>query len=258
LTGFFVTDSWKSRVDDNSSNNAGLRGGLNFGYALCHAFDVQLGASFAGYDFHGRDGATVGPTTDEPSSVEDHVMLTAGISVVYDQLIADNVGEANDRLSLGQLRARIGLLCDPCNEFGVWGTASVQRQFLRNANRDVRALDQLNIYWNHLWCTGAHTMCWIGIAEEPGEMTFGMSGEAPLSDCLALYANAHYILPSTSGAQPDAVNAFSEESWNVSFGLTYYFGGGACRNSLLGARPLPLLPVADNGSFALRIPSGNF
>ena len=55
-----------------------------------------------------------------------------------------------------------------------------------------------------------------------------------------------------------SASVFSEEYWSVSVGVTFYPGGCARSNNVLGNRWMPLLPVADNGNFALKLPPGAF
>ena len=63
---------------------------------------------------------------------------------------------------------------------------------------------------------------------------------------LALYGNAQYIHPSASaGAQRPPC----EQSWDISAGVSWYFGGYARTSELNGAKWLPYLPVANNSTF---------
>jgi hypothetical protein len=271
VIGFAGADAWRGRVDDNLSNNFGTRGGLNAGVVLTDGISAQLGASCAGYDFHGRE------TAIERAAVEDQVFVTAGVfrrctclcgnslldritwGCVYDHMVADNLGEESDDLEIGQVRGRVGFVLDYCNEVGLWAASGLEDRRLTNAGLDARGLDQVNFFWHRKWQYGGDTTLWAGLAEDPGQVTFGCYNEVPLNDRVAMYASFHYILPSTSaqGAN-DAQNAFSEEYWSLSVGFTVYLGGCARSNNVLGHRWMPLLPVADNGSFALELPPGNF
>jgi hypothetical protein len=80
---------------------------------------------------------------------------------------------------------------------------------------------------------------------------FGTKGEVPLSNCVSLFGGAQCILPSASGGSGN--DKFAEEYWNVSVGFAYYPGGNAVSNTVAGRRWMPLLPVADNGSFAIDV-----
>ncbi|MBI1899538.1 MAG: hypothetical protein HYS13_00310 [Planctomycetia bacterium] len=270
---FFAVDGWKSRIDDDRGNNFGVRGGLNLAAPLtCDGWNGQLGASYGGYDFHGRDNG-------ESSSVEDQVFITGGVfrnadpcgcnwydafnaGVVYDQMFTDNSGDPSVSLTVGQVRFYVGYLWDDCNEVGVWGATDTDWDILdiddnnpTNVRR-TRSLQQISAFWRHQWCYGADTMAYVGVAEDPGEVVFGFRGSVPLNDCLAMTAGFHYILPSTSGGD-FPVSSWTEEYWNVYAGFTYYLGAGRpC--SLAGSGCSPLLPVADNGTFALETGPGNF
>jgi hypothetical protein len=57
--------------------------------------------------------------------------------------------------------------------------------------------------------------------------------------------------PSSSEDQLFFTAGSREEFWNVTAGVAYYPGGKARATSVCGHRWMPLVPVADNGSFAL-------
>ena len=42
---------------------------------------------------------------------------------------------------------------------------------------------------------------------------------------------------------------YSEQYWNLSFGIVWYPGWKAANDTVSGHAGLPLLPVADNGTF---------
>jgi hypothetical protein len=104
-------------------------------------------------------------------------------------------------------------------------------------------------------------MAYIGGAQEPGQLALGLRGHAPLSCRVALFGNMHYVVPSTSPGdiQPNGFNnSYSEETWNMTFGIVFYPGGKAASGNVSGHAGLPYLPVADNGTFAVRRPTNLF
>ena len=113
----------------------------------------------------------------------------------------------------------------------------------------VRALDQANLFWHHKWSDAADTRVYTGIAAEPGEWVVGADGQVALTACWSLFGGFHFVLPSAGAGDLGS----QEEIWNVSAGVAYYPGGNAQSRSVCGRRWMPLLPVADNGSFALGI-----
>ena len=50
---------------------------------------------------------------------------------------------------------------------------------------------------------------------------------------------------------------YAEAYWNVSFGFVWYLGCKASNQTVSGYAGLPLLPVADNGSFLIKAPTGD-
>jgi hypothetical protein len=270
---FAAADAWKGMVDDDISNNFGLRAGVNLGaplpYLECHGIGGQIGLSGAMYDFHGR--SAVGGAV-ENSSIERQLFLTTGVfqradlcgdcpqpiswGLVFDYMVSDNIGEESDEIHLGQWRGQIGYALDGTNEVGLMASLGDDDDEMESAGVEVHPINQVSVFYHHKWCNLADTRTYVGLAEDPGEFVLGGNGEVPLSSCLSLFGGAHYILPSTGGGAGGS--EFAEDTWSVSVGLTYYPGGNAQSNTVAGRKWMPLLPVADNGSFALETPAGGF
>ena len=118
---------------------------------------------------------------------------------------------------------------------------------------DDRALSQVNLFWHHKFCSGADSWLWFGLPDHgryDGDKSFadwmiGFNVQVPLSDRLALYANASYLHPSAAAGADAAV----EQGYDVSMGIMWYFGGHARSNAINGKCWLPYLPVANNSTF---------
>ena len=264
---FFAGDGWSNRVDNSQNNNFGFRTGINTGFALSDHSSIrgQIGASYAGYDFHGRDESS--RPGAEMSAIEEQAFVTAGFykpsyicegdrtnwGAVYDVMFTDNFGEHADEIILSQLRGQWGYALDEYNEVGVWGALRLDNDFAPSFGDTVTPMDQVSAYWRHIWSRGGVTSIYLGGADDPGEIVFGLTGHIPLSDCVAGFGNVHYILPSTSGGDlhnNGYSDSFSEETWNITFGIVYYPGGKAVRDNVSSNPGLPLVPLADNGTFA--------
>ncbi len=266
-------DAWSGPSDDDAANNFGTRIGFNLGAPLSQSRGIggQFGMSYGAYNFHGRDnGANL--SAFEGASIEDQIFITLGAfkrcnlsgdcpdriswGLVYDHLITDNYSEHAWEFGIGQFRGQLGYALDCYNEVGFMfalHTNDEERALSGGQSSSVSALDQGSLYYRHHFCWGADTMLYVGLAEEPGDFIFGMRNEVPLSERCSLYANAQYILPSTSGGDDASRNMFAEEFWNVSVGFAFYPNCNAVSKSVCGRRWMPLLPVADNGSFAVDI-----
>jgi hypothetical protein len=263
---FSAGDSWMGPIDDDDANNFGMRFGFNLGMPLseCRGIGVQLGGSYGIYNFHGRDSGA------EQSSIEEQLFITAGVfkradlcapcptqlswGIVYDHLIADNIGEDAWEIGLGQIRWQCGYALSFSDEVGLMGsfrTGDDEVDGTSNNEDATSAIDQGSVFWHHKWVWGTDTTVYTGITEDVGAWIFGMRGEVPVSNCVSLFGGVHYILPSTSGGGDN--DQFAQEIWNVSVGVAYYPGGNAVSKSVAGRRWMPLMPVADNGSFALDI-----
>jgi hypothetical protein len=161
-----------------------------------------------------------------------------------------------DDFRLGQWRARVGYQATATDEFGAWGTV---RDFGDNGTVAgtpvyLRPIQQVNAFWRHVWASSAWTTLWIGVAHEHSRFVlvlpdqpavqnafvYGADLQIPLNDWWAIYGEANFITPASSGT----VDAY--------LGFSFYPGGGA-RNALR-KRFAPLLPVASNTSFAVDLP----
>ena len=276
---FAAGDGWANHGDDDDGNNFGYHVGANSAFGGSK-IRVQAGGSYGFYNFHGREDPD-----QEPS--ERQVFLTGGVykrsnvscgdccswGVVYDYMNANNWGEEADAIDLSQIRGQFGFALNRCNELGVWGATSLDDDVTANLGNGVRvqARDQINLYWLHQYEFGAETMVYAGLADEPlgigqnfdspnlREVVIGLRGRAPMSRYMALYGNAVYVLPGTTGGDtgPNGVdNSYAEEAWNITVGLTFYPGAKARSRTVSGPAGLPLIPVADNGTFAVNTPAG--
>jgi hypothetical protein len=251
---FAAADGWRNAGDFFLPSSFGFRTGYNIGHRLLGDSPIrgQIGASFGLYDLNGR---TVGG-----SGAEQQIFLTGGIykrsdicagdpiswGVVYDYMDDNNWGFAGTNVSVGQVRSIFGYAWDEANEFGVWAAFRAQDDAADIG--DVRAQDQVNGFWHHNWDFGGDTTIYSGWADDPGVATVGFFGQAPLSCNTAVFGGANYVISERS----NGFEAEVTDIWNVSFGLVYYFGGKAENLSVSGNQGLPLLPVADNGTFAIQ------
>ncbi len=264
-SAFFAGDGWNSIADDDDNNNFGFRLGFNSGFALGDStLRGQFGLSYGAYDFHGRESSD----TPEAASIEEQIFLTGGVykrsdvccgdylsyGLVYDAMITDNTGERAASIEIGQVRGVVGYALNEASEVGMWAAFRIDND--RVAGIPYRAMDQVNFFWHYNWIYGADTTAYLGWSDDPGMLVLGLNGQAPLSSSTALFGNVVYNLPSTGGgdARVGVDDAFNQETWNVTFGLVYYFGGKAVSRNVSGNAGLPLLPVADNGTFMLQAP----
>jgi hypothetical protein len=241
-------------------NSAGLVGTVNTGFALWSLENIrgQIGGSYGVYDLKGRD-------TVSPSSSEQQTFVTMGVykrsnvccgdrvswGLVYDQFWAHQWGLFASELYVGQIRGIVGYATSEWNEFGVWSAMRTtgDNSVTGIAPPPVRAMNQYNVYWRHNYDFGGETMLYVGVNDpaDIGSWLFGFLGQAPLNDNLALYGN--FVL-SQPGSATGAVGS-NEHEWAFGAGLTYYFGSKSVSPNVSGRKGLPLLPVANNGSFLI-------
>jgi len=272
----FAADAWRTRADDDYPANYGFRTGFNSGIGGWWDSPVrlQLGGSYAGYDLDGRDG-DIGADPISNASPEQQLILTFGFykrsaielddpwagGAVVDLLYDDHFGEESEEIFVRQARGYLGYAWDECNEIGTSFAFQLNwaRYFSDTRGRTrVRGLDQVNLFWHHNWEFGGDTWLSVGGAEEPGEWVLGLTGQAPLSPDVALFGGFTYVIPSAPVGDPTFIGQnYAEAYWNVSFGFVWYLGRKAANPTVSGYSGLPLLPVADNGSFLIKAPTGD-
>jgi hypothetical protein len=267
-------DVYKS-LGDRITNINGGTGGLTNSFGIVSGFNtgiglgdspvrLQVGASYGIYDFKGRLGII-----PEDEKTEKQVFITAGIykrgdmsherdpiswGVVYDYFHAEQWGVNANQIQLSQVRGIFGYALNQRTEIGVWGTINVSsdRAAVTVAGAPgvlttIRAMNQANLYVKQNFSFGAQLTGYVGALDgaDIGKWQFGLRGQMPLSENWSAYGNFNYVMPHT----PAGPVGSGHEQWNVSFGLTYYFGGNAQNPSVTGNRRLPLLDVANNSSF---------
>ena len=243
-------------------SNFGLVTGMNTGFGLGDSrVRGQAGASYGAYDLKGRS-TTGGLSSDD--SLEQQVFVTVGLykrsdvcdgdnlswAVAWDEFVGHQWGWQTNELHLSQVRYLAGVAVNDWNEIGFWGTFQTTDDEIAltpgGATR-VHAMNQFNSYLRHNWEFGATTMAYVGVLDNAdiGDWVFGLLGESPMSNRAALYGNFTYVTPSSATGLVGA----AEDTWNVSAGLVLYVGGKAVQPDVSGRQGLPLLPVANNGSF---------
>lgn len=272
---FLAADSWRTRADDDYPGSHGFRTGFNTGLGLWDCpVRLQIGGSYAGYDLSGRDG-DFGADRLHPASAEQQMFFTGGVyrrsdvccgercswGAVCDVNYDNHFGEQAQEILLTQVRGIVGYAVDEANELGIWGAsrANWQRLDQDTGTYRVRGLAQASAFWHHNWSFGGDTWLYFGAAEEPAEWVLGFNGQAPLNDSIALFGGVAWGIPSAPAGDPNfgQDQNYSEEYWNLSFGIVWYPGAKAENRSVSGHRGLPLLPVADNGSFLVFGRPGN-
>ncbi|MCI0357961.1 MAG: hypothetical protein L0211_05735 [Planctomycetaceae bacterium] len=271
---FLAADSWRTRADDDYPGSQGFRTGINMGIGWWDCpVRVQLGGSYAGYDLSGRDGDD-GADPLHSSSAEQQMFFTGGVyrrsdvcggvpcswGAVIDVNYDNHFGEQAQEILLTQARGIVGYAIDECNEFGIWGASRMNWQRIQSNTVDrfrVRGLTQANLFWHRNWSFGGDTWLYVGAAEEPAEWILGLSGQAPLSHSVALFGGFAWGIPSAPEGDPLGDQNYSEQYWNLSFGIVWYPGCKASSDKVSGHAGLPLLPVADNGTFMVFARNGN-
>lgn len=264
----FAADVYKSIGDSdgtNSLNNSfGVKGGANTSVGLGSApVRMQIGGSYGAYDLKGRDT----PVAFD-SSLEQQVFVTFGLykrsdiscgsrysyGMVIDEFLAQRWGTLAQSLDIAQLRGQVGYAVDEANEIGAWCAVSLDRETATTVSsqgtlEQIQGMDQFNLFWHRNWVSGGDTTLYGGIIENAdlGDWVVGATGRAPLSSKTALYGGFAYCGPHSGTGTFGAL----EESWNVSFGVLFYPGCKAFNENVSGQKNMPLMPVANNGTFLI-------
>jgi hypothetical protein len=284
---FVAGDGWKHRADDNSvPNNFGFRIGFNSGWGLGELpIRAQVGASYGFYDISGRRPLVGGRTNVNWMSVEQQLFLTLGFykrsdvlscdriswGIVYDYMYDTDYGEDAQSVDFGQARFQVGYALTECSELGLWGAFGLENEtYVSNGGGigganlfpiTLRPMDQVAVYWKRNWCYGGETSLYVGAAENIGGFLIGLNGDVPLSSAVGLTGGFHYIVPANRQTGDPVANfnqGSIEETWMMTFGIAWYPGQKASACTVSGNAGMPLLPVANNGTFAVEGPRVNF
>ncbi|MBM4003061.1 MAG: hypothetical protein FJ295_07190 [Planctomycetes bacterium] len=270
--GFLFVDSFKNIGDATGTlgsldNSLGARMGFNSGFRLGESsIRGQFGLGYGGYDWKGRFnlGGIV-----PASPWEKQFFVTAGVyqrsdicsdvpiswGIVFDELVTDQWGFLAQDFTMGQFRGQIGYAINECHEIGIrasWGAQPGNAlTFLTPGNPGTTAkpMDQCTGFWHKHWDWGADTNLFLGFVNraDVGDWLFGFDVRAPLSESTAFFGGLTYVAPSAASGNAGVL----QETWNLSLGLVFSFGGKAATENVSGYAGLPLIPVADNGSFLI-------
>lgn len=264
----FGFDDWRGRPDSDFQDNFGFRVGANLGMGLYEPWGIgaQLGASYGGYNWDGRDSG------DEVSPWQSQVFVTGGFfkradkgwgfnaAVVYDFMVNDNFSFASAEPNLSQIRALLSVPLNSQNEIGTWcairsggATQNLQPVFAPTVSVTFQPVSQYNFFWKHWFDGGSEAMVYLGFPDDSrhglasgslGTWIVGASLNVPINDHWAAYGDFAYMRPSAS-----AGNASFENAYNISFGIAWYPCSCLKQRTACNRGWLPMLPTANNGSF---------
>jgi hypothetical protein len=282
---FSRVESWRGVTNGSYPDDSGSAYGANAGFALPYlgeyGFGGQIGGSFGLADLSGK--VSPGSRVDDD---ELETFVTFGIfrradawcpisgGIVYDWMFAHNYGVFGTSPTLSQGRGQLGYDLNAWNEIGLWGTLHDHDFHSATAALGTpvsfRGIDQIDVFWDHKFCgCGADSNLYIGVPTERrlaqsangfpiggfggnlGSVILGENWNLPINRRLALYADAAYMLPRQSaGISASGAAAAAQVTWSISFGVNFYLGCSSSGSATVAGNPfMPLLPVADNGTF---------
>lgn len=250
-------DGFQGPLDlDGLNGNFGIRFAVNGGFPVVGRWGIggQAGTAEILSNFHG--------TQFTGSTIRSQNFITVGLfqrnpewaprvsyGFAYDWLNDDYYSGFH----FSQWRVKLAWHWDERRELGGWVCIPVRGDSVDLPNppplpgtslNEFEPISQGVFYYRSYWGGGKSTSCWIGLAEEPGEVVFGADTRIPLGPHFAIVAGFNYILPSASGTSSGA----EEEFWNLSFGIEIV--PGYIREG--PGKFFRFLPLADNGNFAVR------
>ncbi|MEX2174426.1 MAG: DUF6666 family protein [Pirellulaceae bacterium] len=255
---FAGLDGAKQPQDLGINATLGGRVAANWGHALLP--EIGLGVQL-GVGYNAEAGAVHVLDQIEGTNSRTQLFTTVGLfqrtdagwnwALAYD-FLSENY---YDVFSLGQCRGRVGYQVNDCHELGVWFAVRAQEDQAEvlGTPLELRTINQASLFWRQTWQSTAQTSFWVGAADRHSEMVFllpddshtglvpvvGATVYMPLNDRLAIYGECNLIMPTDTGTV-DAV-----------LGFVYQFGG--CAACAPDRRFAPLLPVANNTSFAVDV-----
>jgi hypothetical protein len=257
---FSAVEGFKGPLDvSNANGNFGVRTGVNGAVSVLQRMGVGLQAGMAS-DLSNLKGS---PYPFPNAVVRDQIFTTVGVfqrinrgdggaitwGFVYDWLFDDYYANFH----FGQWRVKGEYAPDADNAFGIQASlpehGSMEDTLLNIDGSPLvlsfKPVAQGSVYWTHTFSNYATLTGRFGVAERPGNFVFGGDGCVPVTRYLALTGGFTYIMPNLGASDL----AQTQEMWNVSVGMELRFDGFR-RCGAGGFRPF--IPVADNGSFALR------
>jgi len=251
---FVGMESFRGPVDLGQNANFGLHEGVNYGAAIWPDSPIGFQVGFRGVhtNFYGN-------RLEGPNDNRDQVFLTAGVfrraigcglqwAVVFDYMKDRYYGEAD----LNQYRALLSYLYPSGDEIGFYGAFSsdddpvaavINTGFLSTTIDDLwKPTDQFRFFYRrHFGCDQSWSF-WGGFTGW-GDALIGAEVRTVMGPRSELLAGFNYLLPRENGD-----TQIEEEAWFL--GITFlWLPGGSARQQCQGGTFLPLLPVADNGSF---------
>ncbi len=247
-----TVEAFRGPLDlDSQNGNFGFAFAVNGGFPLAEARGIGLqvgtsavlsdlqGTQFTGSTIRSQNFTTVGLFQRIPTANGCKLKWGFAFDWLYDDYYTT--------LKMSQWRVKLAYELDCCREIGMWACipddgddAVVDRGYYQ-----FKPIPQGNFYYRRCWANGADTTTYVGIIEEPGECVFGARARIPFSGRISLIGNFNYVLPAASGAAGQ-----DDEMWHVAIGLEFVpgYGGNRCQDH----RFTPLMPLADNGIFAIR------
>lgn len=252
LSLFGGVDAFKGPLDLNGGNgNFGVDAGINAAFPLARQWGIgmQAGTAEVLSDFHGTQFTGAGSRRQNFTTVGLFQYDTFGCEglkwgFTFDWLFDHYF----DSLTFQEWRVKLAYEWDD-HEVGIWSVipGGGGRAQLTPVDSNVfEPIAQGNFYYRHYWWGDSSTTAWIGLAEHPGEFIFGADSRIAVSERVNLVGTFNYILPNASGG----LTGRSDEMWNLSVGIEIVprQQGVDCRHEKF----VPFLPVADNGTFAIR------
>jgi hypothetical protein len=284
--GFAGLDTFRNIASGSYPGNNGAVAGFNIGRPLGflgrYGIGVQAGSSYGAYNWYGRTSPGAGlnePTQQWFFTTGLFRRATAEVPIsfgaVWDLMVTDNYGAFGNSVTLSQVRTQIAYAFNPWNELGFWAAfhdpSETKPMGALGTPADYRAINQFNFFWHHKFGqNGADGQFSVGVPEgsrlaNPGNsvgfpiggsggslgtMILGTNWTLPVTDWMGLYANGVFMNPSSHpGVAPSGAIAAVQETWAVSFGLTFYPGHTARSATVVGRQWMPYMPVASNSTF---------
>jgi len=248
-------NAFKGPMDlDHANGNFGYQFGINAAFPAVRRLGVgvQAGTSVVMSDLQGTSFTGSRIRTQNFTTVGLNHRVRIGARRLKWGFAFDWLhDEYYSSFSMGQWRIKAAYELTPWSEVGAWacipndGHTALLSDGQNPVYNEFEPIAQGNFYYQRCLDNGATTAVWLGLAGEPGEVVFGGDARLPISGRLSLFGNFNYILPSASG-----VAGQDEEMWNLSLGIEFtpVCGTNYCQNRRFG----PFLPVANNGTFAIR------
>jgi len=278
-------ESFRNASDSFQAGHGGAVAGFDIAapvpYLAAYGIGAQAGGSFGIYDWGGGTNSDRGAagSGSAPGNHQRQNFFTVGlfrqpgfngpwwqrfgVGFVYDYNTNTKYGALEDTFNLRQWRGKLAYDLTENHEIGALGTWHAGEATGR-VGAAYRSASQISVYYQYTFDDNAK----LAFAWAPGSTSsissthysgfnlvdhdgyhdvLNLSGQVPLNNYIALFANGTYAFENTNANPGTYING--NDAFQLLAGVKFYWGGDAATPAWQRKHWEPFLPDANNGNF---------